>query len=103
MSESAATFTKVKLDRDDGRQIYEVEFYADGVKYEYDIDANSGAIVKQSKETRGGAGQTAPSSSAGQISSDAAKTAAFQHAGIQESSAVVVKVELDRDDGRPDL
>ncbi len=39
-----------KLDYDDGRAEYEIEFYADGVEYEYDIDALTGAILSRQQE-----------------------------------------------------
>lgn len=41
---SAATFTKAKLDKDDGHYDYEIEFYAGGMEYEYEIDATTGKI-----------------------------------------------------------
>lgn len=47
---SAATFTKAKLDKDDGHYDYEIEFYAGGVEYEYEIDATSGKIRDYSSE-----------------------------------------------------
>lgn len=40
-----ATITKSKLDYDDGRQVYEIEWYANGAKYDYEIDAATGKIV----------------------------------------------------------
>ena len=44
------TFTSQKLDYDNGQEIYEIEFN-DGVnEYDYDISANSGAIIKYSVE-----------------------------------------------------
>ena len=33
-----------------GRKIYEVTFYKDGYEYEYDIDAESGKVLKFEKE-----------------------------------------------------
>lgn len=39
-------FTKCHLDMDDGRKEYEIEFIANGMKYEYNIDAATGRIVE---------------------------------------------------------
>ena len=44
------TFSKAKLDNDDGRLEYEIEFFRDGVEYEYTIDAVSGAILECKSE-----------------------------------------------------
>ena len=41
-----ATFTKAKLDYDDGREEYEFEFFANGKEYDVDVDANTGRVVK---------------------------------------------------------
>lgn len=41
---------KCELDREKGKLVYEVEFEADGVEYEYTIDAETGEIVKIEKE-----------------------------------------------------
>ena len=41
-----ATFTKARLDYDDGREEYEFEFYADGKEFDVDVDANTGRVVK---------------------------------------------------------
>ena len=46
VTQKAATFTKAKLDYDDGREEYEFEFYADGMEYDVDVDANTGRVVK---------------------------------------------------------
>ena len=41
-----ATFTKARLEYDDGREEYEFEFYADGKEFDIDVDANTGRVVK---------------------------------------------------------
>ena len=100
VKESAAAFTKVKLDMDDGRLVYEIEFYADGVEYDYDIDAKDGGVVKQSKETRDSDEEAPAQPPAKQISAETAKTAALKHAGVKAAEAVFEKVELEEDDGK---
>ncbi|MBQ6903160.1 MAG: PepSY domain-containing protein, partial [Lachnospiraceae bacterium] len=42
---SGATFVKTELDHDDGRMVYEIEFYVGWTEYNVDVDAVSGAVV----------------------------------------------------------
>ena len=41
-----ATFTKARLDYDDGREEYEFEFFANGKEFDVDVDGNTGRVVK---------------------------------------------------------
>lgn len=41
---------KVELDYEHGRKIYEISFYQGGFEYEFDVDANTGAILKYQKD-----------------------------------------------------
>lgn len=41
---------RVEYDVDDGVPEYEVEFHADGFEYDYEIHAQTGAILKSQKE-----------------------------------------------------
>ncbi len=50
ISASDAVFKKAKLDRDDGRLEYEVEFYAGSMEYEYEINAETGSIISRDIE-----------------------------------------------------
>lgn len=45
LSASQVRFEKVKLEKDDGVYYYEVEFLANGLEYEYEINAKTGKIV----------------------------------------------------------
>ena len=44
LSSSEATFTKAKLDKDDGIALYEIEFFSGNTEYDYEINATSGKI-----------------------------------------------------------
>ena len=44
---SQVTFTKAKLDYDDGLQVYEIEFYKGHYEYEYEINAKTGKIISK--------------------------------------------------------
>lgn len=40
-----------KLDREDGKLVYEIEFKAGGYEYDYEVDAIGGGIIKSEKES----------------------------------------------------
>ena len=46
-----ASGLRAKLDSENGRRIYEVEFHVGRTEYSYDVDAASGEIVNWEKET----------------------------------------------------
>ena len=50
VSENDAVFTDRDFDLDDGIPLYELEFRADGMEYEYEVHAETGEIIKAEKE-----------------------------------------------------
>ena len=50
VSSSDARFESIELDNDDGRKVYELEFYANGYEYSCSVDANSGKVFDFEKE-----------------------------------------------------
>lgn len=50
LSSSQVTGLEVKLDRDGGRLVYEIEFKSGGYEYEYEINASNGSIIKSEKD-----------------------------------------------------
>ena len=119
---SQVTMGEVDFDYEDGRMVYELEFYASGAEYEYDIDASTGAVVKFSQEggrpqtnssagsggasgnVSSGAGSGTAQSGAGGTATDigreAALAAALNHAGVSRDQVYDLEVQRDRDDGR---
>ena len=119
---SQVTMGEVDFDYEDGRMVYELEFYADGAEYEYDIDASTGAVVKSSQEGgrtqagsstgSGGASGNVPSGAgsgtaqseaggtAADIGSEAALAAALSHAGVSQDQVYDLEVKREYDDGR---
>ena len=51
-----ATFTKAHRDWDNGREVYEIEFYANGMEYDMDVDVYTGVMTDYSVEAHGGYG-----------------------------------------------
>lgn len=90
-----ATITKSKLDYDDGRQVYEIEWYANGAKYDYEIAVATGEIVNSGYEAKTvvGTGSSATVSEA-----TAKQTALARVSGATEKD--VYEWKLDYDDGR---
>ena len=117
------TFIKAELDTEDGRAVYEVEFYSGNVEYDYDIDALSGEIISNdfdiedysipaqsaaapqqtevSQQTAAAPAPTAPAANtpSGDIGIERAKQIALSHAGLSQGSVSFVKAELDHEDG----
>lgn len=52
LSVSDVTFSKAKLENDDGYTVYEIEFYMNGTEYEYKIDASEGTILEYDSERK---------------------------------------------------
>lgn len=52
VSEENAQRFQSKLDWEDGRQVYEIEFDYGSLEYDYEIDAKTGEILQYSKEPR---------------------------------------------------
>ena len=93
--ESSVTDLRVKQDREDGRQVYEIDFLYSDVKYNYNVDADTGEITEASGEFRG----TLPAGQ-GDVGQDAAVNAALTHAGLARSGVRSLYVKTDSEHGR---
>ena len=102
-------FDKIRLEWEDGRWIYDVEFYVPNTaEHDFEIDAISGRVLVQSSERRDAPGAAAPASAPGgtaprvpadSISLEQAKQLALSQAGLSERDVVLGKARLEQDDG----
>ncbi len=99
-------FVTAKLDTDDGRRVYDVEFYSNGVEYDYEIDAASGKIPEKDTDIENysipqkNAQKKASSKSGSSIGVEKAKSIALKNAGLKAKNVAFVRAKLDSDDGR---
>ncbi|MCD8161688.1 MAG: PepSY domain-containing protein, partial [Clostridiales bacterium] len=98
-AEADVTYTKAKLDTEDGAAVYDIEFYTATQEFEYEINAATGAIVDKSVETLTTGTGTADSSAAAYIGVDKAKSIALSDAGLSSSDVTFTKAAQDKDDG----
>lgn len=130
LSASDVSSLSVKTEQTDGISVYNIEFCADNMKYEYEIHAGTGEIYSKNMEAISGTvlaeNQTADSRNDeqadgsqtnqpqtgqaqeqtqpkqggdGQVTLDAAKTAALTDAGLTAADVTYTKEALDYEDG----
>lgn len=116
-----AEYVRTKFDFSGGRFVYEIEFIAQGMHYEYTLDSVTGAVMEKEIETAQNAvarytepasAQTLPqpetlpaqpsqAAAAAQIlTSEEAKQLVLAHLKLDESSARILEAKLDREDGQ---
>lgn len=98
LKESQVTFLRAELDWDDGRQVYEVEFYTQDYKeYDYEIDAATGEVLSYDYDAETDF-QTGTSSGKELTAAQAKAIALGQVPGAAEGD--IREFSTDRDDGR---
>lgn len=111
VSPEKVTRIRTEFDYDDGRGEYDIEFYADGWEYDYEIQAETGEILRREAEppkviptepaaTEAAAPDTKPA--AERISETKARDIALAHAGLTADQVSRLRVEFDYDDGIPE-
>lgn len=107
LKEEEVGFAHTKLELEDGIWQYDVEFYQDSTRteYDYDIDALTGKILSFDHDAEyypQGTGGDSPTGD-GQITGDKAKEIALEYAGVAEEEAQFLEVSYDYDDGRAEF
>lgn len=98
VAESDAKFYRVERDNDDGRAVYEVEFYSGNTEYDYEISAETGEILSYDSDIEGWAAQSASSTSGSAVTLEQARELVLER--VPGAAASDVQIEQERDDGR---
>jgi len=113
VAEADVIFIKTKLERDDGRYVYDIEFYSGNIEYDYEIDALTGVILEYDRDiehysiphsnnthnSNHNNNHNTNTTTNSYIGEAKAKSIALAHAGLAESEVTRIRVEFDRDDG----
>lgn len=93
-----ATITKSRLDYEGRRQVYEIEWYAGGKKYDYEIAVDTGEVLSSGydEKTAGWSGSNSVTVS----EADAKQTALGRVSGATQKD--IYEWQFDYDDGRPE-
>ena len=107
---------RTHLEKDDGRYVYDVDFYVGNVEYDYEILAEDGKILEKEKEMKkhvAGSGNTdsekttAPDQAADAqtdnfICVDKAREIYLEHAGLKADEVTNCTVDLDKHEKTPE-
>ena len=95
-----ATITKSKLDYEGRRQVYEIEWYAGGKKYDYEIAVDTGEILSSAYDEKTSGWGVSNSSNVTVSEADAKQTALGRVSGATQKD--IYEWKFDYDDGRPE-
>ena len=103
VAEADITNYRCKIDYDNGRKEYDIEFYVGTTEYDYTVDATNGAILsyeldEHKTSTGTTSGGNTPSGTS--VTEAEAKAAVLTHAGVTEADITNYRCEIDYDDGR---
>ncbi len=103
LKEQEVFFVQAKKDIENGREVYDIEFYSNNVEYDYEIDVKTGKILEADRDIENfsiPAPKTPAPATSGEIGIEKAKQIALNHAGVKAKDAVFVQAKKDYDDGR---
>lgn len=95
-----ATITKSKLDYEGRRQVYEIEWYAGGKEYDYEIAVDTGEILSSAYDEKTSGWSVSNSSNVTVSEADAKQTALGRVSGATQKD--IYEWKFDYDDGRPE-
>lgn len=99
-SEADVTFIRATPDSEDGRRVYDVEFYVGMNEYDYEIDAYTSEILSFDSDIEGYIYSDTADISLNGITIEEAKQIALDKAALSESDVKFTDTETDHENGR---
>ena len=119
VAQEDTTALSVEQDKEDGVEVYDIQFTTSDRTYHYDVSRKTGEIVNYSYDAAETAGSTttkdktddtkdqsstqqstAETQTNAAVTEEEAKAIALEHAGVTAEEATIYKVKADYDDGR---
>lgn len=97
LSASQVKFVKAHVDFENGRKVYDIEFYRNNVEYDYEVDAATGKILEKDLDIEN---FVIPAPASSDIGLEKAKNLALKAAGLNASQVRFTKAKVDFEDGR---
>lgn len=98
---------EAELDKDDNRLVYDIDFETSDGKYEYEINALTGEVLKsESKDknkTSNNDNKSRPTKSDSYLGEAKIKEIVFKHAGVDAAKVKDLEIELDGDKDDDDI
>ena len=96
LDESQVSFIRSEYDFDNGIEKYEIEFYCNNNKYEYEINAKTGDIISYDYDIEK---HLTSQQINDKITIEEAKSIALKHSNLDESQVSFMKAKYEFDDG----
>lgn len=90
LTRDAVVMDRTEYDREKGQDVWEVEFYHDGVEYDFEINADTGEILKQKQENERKTDGKPESKPDTKPSTDDAPAPAPEVVGLTEDEAIAL-------------
>lgn len=100
LSEVEVHFVHTRLEWDDGKWVYDVEFHRDNTEYDYEIDAVTGEVLSFDQEAEYAVSGSKHTAEDKLITEEQAKQVALERAGVDEKDVRNLEISFDHDDGR---
>lgn len=99
LSSNKVKFIRAEIGKDDGVDIYDIEFYSENKEYDYEINAKDGAILEFDSEVENYdiTSEEIQPSTQNKFTIEQAKEIAVKHANLTSDKVSFGQLELDND------